>query len=530
MKGALAAAFLVLAAAAHAQKPPKALPPCDVSDGGRTPYCPTCKTWLEKASQVDPLGNCEKCGDRAPKIGVCDKGGWACASCGKWATKKTSCKDGHPSAEMEPQVVRCRFQWRCPGCGGASDTATSCTSQLCGKPGPYKLVCDNSGIAPHSRGFPDGDTVRKHMDKVKIDPAASFNTEKARVVEGLAKDLGARADACEQKGDLETAHLLQILAHGLGVKGAEAKAIALAGKMTEVEAFTKRIDVAELDSPVRQWSDAVKGLGAVAKKQALPDLELWSEVAARALLEAPALLRAYRALNDVRLAAGMEPPAIRWDLTYACMLHARYMANTGKLEHSEDARNAMRTAEGEAAARASVIASGGIAGAVEMWTASVFHRVPLLNPGLRTIGLGQWSAKGRETALVDATTGRVPSLALSMWPNHNATGVGTEFAGETPSPLPAGVKKAGYPITITFPPGKAVSGASCLLEEIASKKKLDCRVSDPANPACKEFSDNLQTIAAIPAEPLKARTKYRAHVTATVDGKAQEFFIDFETR
>lgn len=100
-------------------------------------------------------------------------------------------------------------------------------------------------------------------------------------------------------------------------------------------------------------------------------------------------------VNRARQEAGLG--AVEWDadLSRGCDLHAQYLvrnfadpATKGLGMHNEDPKHAGYTPEGQRAGRASVIASDGNAmDSVESWLATLYHRVPLLHPSLKRIGL-----------------------------------------------------------------------------------------------------------------------------------------------
>lgn len=98
------------------QKPPKALPPCDLTQSGEAAYCETCKDYVDGEGQTDKkTGLCATCSATPAKRKICDKGGWLCEKCGVWFTKKGKCKEGHDEVELVPKFVRCNFVFRCPG-------------------------------------------------------------------------------------------------------------------------------------------------------------------------------------------------------------------------------------------------------------------------------------------------------------------------------------------------------------------------------------------------------------------------------
>ncbi|HEV3262789.1 MAG TPA: CAP domain-containing protein, partial [Gemmataceae bacterium] len=102
------------------------------------------------------------------------------------------------------------------------------------------------------------------------------------------------------------------------------------------------------------------------------------------------------AVNAYRRLAGLQPVTVDADLCRGCLAHARYLVrNTGHPSlqglgmHMEDDTLPGYTPEGQKAGKGSVITNDGTPGdSVAGWMATLYHRLPLLNPRLRTIGFG----------------------------------------------------------------------------------------------------------------------------------------------
>jgi uncharacterized protein YkwD len=103
---------------------------------------------------------------------------------------------------------------------------------------------------------------------------------------------------------------------------------------------------------------------------------------------------AVESLNAYRKTAGVSPVALDEKLSKACRLHARYLARNidnpavqGLGMHDEDLSLPGATAAGRRAGKASVISQeADAAAAVDGWIATLFHRLPLLNPDLKKVG------------------------------------------------------------------------------------------------------------------------------------------------
>jgi hypothetical protein len=85
-----------------------------------------------------------------------------------------------------------------------------------------------------------------------------------------------------------------------------------------------------------------------------------------------------------------------------------------------------------------------------------------------------------------------------------------EFGNEVPNPIPGG-GKAGYPLTLQFPPFDAVTKVSATLE--SAGKPVAFHLSDPEHPATS--FGQYGVICVIPKQRLVAHTRYDVAITAT---------------
>src|SRR5262249_13141825 len=158
--------------------------------------------------------------------------------------------------------------------------------------------------------------------------------------------------------------------------------------------------------------------------------------------------RALAKLNAYRRAAGLAPVTLSAALSKVCLSHAEYrVAKTGRRstarsgDHDEAPRwpgfgeGARRTA------RHAVVAGIEPAVAVDGWMATLYHRVPLLDPELQTIGLG-FARGGRSgwVAVLDVSGshGQFATGTVVCCPADRQRDVPLAFpdGGEFPNPLP----------------------------------------------------------------------------------------------
>src|SRR5262245_27400955 len=146
------------------------------------------------------------------------------------------------------------------------------------------------------------------------------------------------------------------------------------------------------------------------------------------------------------------------------------------------------TAEGRAAGRAAVIATGvPPAPSVEDWVATFYHRVPLLDPSLAVIGFGhhRGGPDGWVTVL-RADGRRRPREPVLLYPADGQLDVPTRGDG------------TGFPLTATFVPGRTVRAVEATLTEAG--KELAVKVLAPGS---DDEARRTNTVAVVPADPLR---------------------------
>jgi uncharacterized protein YkwD len=165
-------------------------------------------------------------------------------------------------------------------------------------------------------------------------------------------------------------------------------------------------------------------------------------------------------VNAFRRAAGLGLVVADESLAAACQKHAEYLlrnsghpATQGLAAHGEDPRLPGSTEEGHQAGQASDIAFGvEPLGAVDAWMASFFHRVPLLDPTLKRVGLGTAiDPKRGPISVLDVQSGTGSGCPSSIPPTDRLACRGTT-SPERPQPHSGSKdRKAGFPVTVSFP-------------------------------------------------------------------------------
>jgi len=245
-------------------------------------------------------------------------------------------------------------------------------------------------------------------------------------------------------------------------------------------------------------------------------------------------------LNRLRTGAGLRPMTLEPALGAAAMRHAVYVAHHPEAAHTEMPGSSFFTAVHPwdrtayfgywQGGTAEVVAYEGPAElAVEGWLATLYHRIPLINPGSTLMGYGH-AGEGAlpEVEVIETGPGDYGAEPDPVrWPHPNQTGVPTGWPGlEGPDPFrlyPDVSGPVGYTITLTWT--DAVDGI------VLSRWSLTR--ADGEEVACMSFSpaedEHLEaTVALIPYDPLRPETTYTVSMSGIVD--AEPGPVPFEER
>jgi hypothetical protein len=226
-------------------------------------------------------------------------------------------------------------------------------------------------------------------------------------------------------------------------------------------------------------------------------------------------LEALRQRNGRRLSNGLPPVALDAALSDACLKHCKYMERYG-ITHTEREGRKSYSPEGAKAGRHSCIGVVGPETSVLRFYASFYHRVPLMHPDTRAVGI----AATKHFSCVDGISGRKPRAW--RWPvivpAPDSAGHPARFGTEHPRPYPDGLKP-GFPITLTFHMEKIADARANLRLGSAKGRELKVVVSSPEKPANTDRPHNRGSICVIPCEELTPRTTYWVQVAWNEEGE-----------
>jgi uncharacterized protein YkwD len=244
--------------------------------------------------------------------------------------------------------------------------------------------------------------------------------------------------------------------------------------------------------------------------------------------------KALAKVNAYRHRAGLAPVQIDDKLSAGCLAHARYLvlnadhsAILGLGAHDENEKLPGFTEEGRRAGKSSDIAIGDYEplDGVDAWMATLYHRVTILEPNLRTIGFACVRGKrlGWNTVL-NVVAGRQPGVrphpVYYPVPDQNDVPLNFPNGGEEPNPIPLDKDgRAGYPITATFPDNDLLKNATGKLT-LANGTEVPSWMSSPDKPANPQYPRHQgSTVCLIAKDPLEPNTTYVVYLQGQRGGK-----------
>lgn len=242
-------------------------------------------------------------------------------------------------------------------------------------------------------------------------------------------------------------------------------------------------------------------------------------------------------LNRARRKCKLKPVVLSQKLSDGAQKHADYLirnaahpSTKGLGGHNEDPSLPGYTEEGARAGHQSDIGSSPPPSAMAGMLGTFYHRIPLLHPDLKEVGIGyaeskgggggRWGGGGGGKCVIDysgvSETKDEKAPRVVAYPADRQKGVQRAFDNEEPDPIPSGEdQEAGIAITLTWFDEPSVTDAK--IEVTSGGVSLGGYESSQERPARSDFP-NEHSVCFIPKDPLDANTVYKVKVTATVDG------------
>jgi uncharacterized protein YkwD len=258
-----------------------------------------------------------------------------------------------------------------------------------------------------------------------------------------------------------------------------------------------------------------------------------SAAAQRQQIDQPAL----ESINRYRGFAGLDPVVYDPGKSAACLAHARYLVRNvpghpGLNWNDEDDKLPGYTAEGKQVASGSaVFLGGGAMGLIDWMFSSFLNRHSLLEPNLRTIGLGYTLFPNRGWIWVLYVRGERPTGPTReplLYPVNGQKEVPTYMMRSSPYPVPKSAQKeeAGFAITARMPLGQTLAEPTARLTD-ASGMDVPFWLSTPDNPAVPGYSQFW--IGIIPKEPLQESMTYKVALEGKLGTQPWQKTWSFQT-
>lgn len=251
--------------------------------------------------------------------------------------------------------------------------------------------------------------------------------------------------------------------------------------------------------------------------------------------------KAVDALNEYRKKCGLPPVVFSATISAGAQRHAEYLVKNdghpstdGLGAHNEDPSLPGYTPEGAHAGKSSDIGQVPPVPSMINMLGTFYHRIPLLHPDLKKVGIGWATKEGRADfgwcvidcmSAVGPRNDKLPRLVA--YPAPGATGVQRAFDDELPDPIPEGEDhENGEAITLSwFGQGKISGGA---MEVKVNGVAVEGYFSTRDAPARKDHG-NGNSLCFIPKNVLPPNAKVEVKAKTTVDGKALEKAWSFTT-
>lgn len=244
-------------------------------------------------------------------------------------------------------------------------------------------------------------------------------------------------------------------------------------------------------------------------------------------------------LNHYRDMVGLAPASLDADHSAACQQHLDYLVaesfRTGEtvLTNVQDPESDNYSSSGDAAGQDSLLMYGpdNLVDAVDTFINTLFHRLPLLHPGLHTVGMAQ--ADEYVCILFRRGTSDISTPHPIMWPAPDVLFMEKRFNGnENPCPTSAApFENAGCPssasiVTLGLHGAREISDVSASITNLRTMEEVPLfKVYHQDGSSMVETDGYVNgNIAIVPEEGTQfENAPYEVRVDATVGGQAQVY-------
>jgi uncharacterized protein YkwD len=252
-------------------------------------------------------------------------------------------------------------------------------------------------------------------------------------------------------------------------------------------------------------------------------------------------------LNYYRELAGSPPVTLDEDLSRACQLHADFLILNNAIGHFEPEDWPGATSAGDWAGKKSMIYSVQAnwpiyapVDAVDDWMYTLYHRIDLLNPNLRRIGVGYSIKKfkdnyQRKVLVLDCKTavtwGEGEIRAFRCFPAPGMTGVYPQFNDtEVPDPLPTDSERG---TVITFQLfgayGSTFRDVAAQLTNLSTGQPVPVYLHTPQEPYLPDRIYE-RGVFLIPKDILPLSTEFLVQLKCKVDVDGEMYAVDTSWR
>lgn len=219
-------------------------------------------------------------------------------------------------------------------------------------------------------------------------------------------------------------------------------------------------------------------------------------------------------MTEIRVRSALRPAALDAKACADCLKHIEYMklngladGSGGMAAHKEEAGKPGYTAEGaEAGARGDIFPQApGLTKSILGWYQSVWHCVPIVDPGLSKFGT---AIKYNVAVLYFNGRAFTDAGKNHPYPPDGSTGIPRTFGenGEMPNPVPGTQYGRGCGLPVFVRTDAALD--SVFMTDAAGKSVAGTSSCVP-KPATKDWPTNSGVACFIPAKPLAPMTTYK---------------------